>query len=52
MNDRYKAHSNGNTDMASNSSNAGEMKATASQRSLSRRDPPGAGGVADAACTG
>ena len=38
--------------MASNSSIAGEMKATASPRSLSRRDRPGAGGVADATCPG
>jgi hypothetical protein len=50
--DRYNAHSNGNTDMASNSSIAGEMKVTASHRSLNRWDRPGAGGVADATCPG
>ncbi|GAA3210677.1 hypothetical protein GCM10020216_014720 [Nonomuraea helvata] len=52
MKDRYNAHSNGNTDIASNSSSAGEMKATASPRSLKRRDRPGAGGVTDATCPG
>src|SRR5205814_1885263 len=31
---------------------AGEMKATASPRSLRRVDRPGAGGVADVSCTG